>query len=441
MIKLRILAVITLFLLVLLGLRTSKVSANLFDLENITEREMVKTTVQAYFEARYRTFSNLQLEDFSKMVDRTAEGKSFWDPELDKLNIEIYHAQVYHLRYVQYKYYLDFREITVDTSTQSAAVSVVEGHDVIFEVSDPVVSKMRNRLHKISMKKENGAWMIVSDVYEDYLWRVIKKTGYSKEELMHSIDQSLSLTPRKELSRNINPSEAQTLLSAGTYPYNRIGAVNYAYQYWLQYNTTKYFDFDPLKGYPGDCTNFVSQAIFEGGGATMAFPQYYPPGIGNPGWYYVSVNDRSKAWVEVNWFYTVTLNIEQGVTWLAGPDGVQVSDSDYTLEGDVIEYKWDNDAVWDHAAIIVGYRNPEWEYLPLVASHDEDHYNYPYNAFIFNDVRFIHIRWNRGYIASLPVVMKDQSGTMNLLKNVSLNPYPAPLDSAKPILLSPYPLP
>jgi hypothetical protein len=43
MIKLRILVVITLFLLVFLGIRTSKVSANLLDLENITEREMVKT--------------------------------------------------------------------------------------------------------------------------------------------------------------------------------------------------------------------------------------------------------------------------------------------------------------------------------------------------------------------------------------------------------------
>lgn len=420
-------------------MRTSKASANLFDFENITEREMVNITVRAYFEARYRTFSTLQLEDFSKTVDGTAEGKSFWEPELDKLNIEIYHAKLFHLRYVQYKYFLDYREVTIDTSTQSATVFVIEGHDVVFEASAPVVSNMRNRPHTISLRKENGTWMIVSDIYEDYLWRVIKATGYSKEELMRSIDQSLSLTQDEKLPRNTYPEDTQIPLSAGTYPYNRSDAVNYAYRYWNNYNT-EYFDFDPDLGYGGDCTNFISQAIFEGGGAMMAFPQNYQPGVGNPGWYYVSVSDRSKAWVEVNWFYTVTLNVEEGVTWLAGPDGTEVSDGDYTLAGDVIEYKWDSDTVWDHAVIIVGYRDPGWEYLPLVASHDEDHYNYPYNAFTYNAVRFIHIRWNRGHLNSLPVVLSSQSGMMNPLQNL-LNPYPAPVDSNEFSPLSPYPTP
>lgn len=362
MTKPRILVLIILFLLVLLGIGSFKVSANIFDLDNLNEEELVKTTVQAYFEARYRTFSTLQLEDFSKIVDGTAEGNSFWDPELDKLNIEIYHAKLHHLRYVQYEYFLDFRKVTIDTSAQLATVSVVEGHDVIFEASAPVVSNMRNRPHTISLRKANGTWMIVSDIYEDYLWRVIKTAGYSKEELMRSIDQSLSLMQSERPSQNAHPEGAQTPLSAGTYPYNRGGAVNYAYRYWNDYNP-EYFDFDQDLGYGGDCTNFVSQAIFKGGGATMAFPQYYQPGIGNPGWYYVSVSDRSKAWVDVNWFYTVTLNIENGVTWLAGPDGTEVSDGDYTLAGDVIEYKWDNDATWDHAVIIVGYRDPQWEYL------------------------------------------------------------------------------
>lgn len=129
----------------------------------------------------------------------------------------------------------------------------------------------------------------------------------------------------EELPQNTYPENIQTPLSADTYPYNRDGAVNYAYRFWNEYNP-EYFDFDPTLNYPGDCTNFISQAIFEGGSAMMAFPQNYQPNIGNPGWYYVNVFDRSKAWVEVNWFYTVTLNIEEGVTWLAGPDGMEVSD-------------------------------------------------------------------------------------------------------------------
>ena len=199
MTKPRILVVITIILLVLLGTRPSEAIANLIDLENFTESEMVKTTVQAYFEARYRTFSTLQLEDFSKMVDRAAEGKSFWESELDKLNIEIYHAKLYHLGYVQYKYFLDFRNVTIDMSTQSATVSLVVGHDVVFEASAPVVSNMRNSPHTISLRKENGTWMIVSDIYEDYLWHVIKATGNSKEELLRSIDQSLKFGAERKI--------------------------------------------------------------------------------------------------------------------------------------------------------------------------------------------------------------------------------------------------
>lgn len=188
MTKLRILIIIALFLPVLLDISKSKAIANLIYWEYDTEKEMVKSTVQSYFEARYRTFSNLQLEDFSKMVDIATEGKTFWEPESDKLNVEIYHAKLHHLRYVQYEYFLDFREVTIDASSLSTTVYLVEGHDVVFEVSAPVVSNMRNRPHTISLRKENDVWMIISDKYEDYLWRAIKSTGYSKEELIRSIN-------------------------------------------------------------------------------------------------------------------------------------------------------------------------------------------------------------------------------------------------------------
>ena len=153
------------------------------------------------------------------------------------------------------------------------------------------------------------------------------------------------------------------------------------------------------------------------------------------------MDNRSKAWVEANWFYTFTLNIEEGVTWLAGPDGRDVINGDYTLVGDVIEYKWDDDEVWDHAVIIVGYHDPEWEYLPLISSHDEDHYNYPYNAFVYNAVRFIHIRWNRGYLNFSPLVLNSEISQANPLQEFSLTPYPVPLDSNESPQLLPYPPP
>lgn len=56
---------------------------------------------------------------------------------------------MYHLRYLEYEYFLDFGDILVDSESQSVTVSIVEGHDVEFEISreivknGPVISKMQ----------------------------------------------------------------------------------------------------------------------------------------------------------------------------------------------------------------------------------------------------------------------------------------------------------
>lgn len=78
-------------------------------------------------------------------------------------------------------------------------MSLVEGHDVIFEISeqinkgDPIVSSMRNLQHTVYLHQENGMWKIITDDYEDYLWRLLRTTGLSKEELLHGeIQHSVS---------------------------------------------------------------------------------------------------------------------------------------------------------------------------------------------------------------------------------------------------------
>ena len=96
------------------------------------------------------------------MIDGSSKGNSFKRSEFDKLEIELNHAKFYHLRYLQYEYFLDFKDISIDLFDEMATVSVLEGHDVEFEISreiskaEPVISKMRNLLHSIELRKENG---------------------------------------------------------------------------------------------------------------------------------------------------------------------------------------------------------------------------------------------------------------------------------------------
>lgn len=97
MTKFRILALasISLFLFVNLVLWTTQVrsSGYLSDVENSEELEIIKATVKACFDARYRTFGTLKLEDFNKLIYEK-DSNSSWKSESDKLNVEIHHAQL-----------------------------------------------------------------------------------------------------------------------------------------------------------------------------------------------------------------------------------------------------------------------------------------------------------------------------------------------------------
>lgn len=133
------------------------------------------------------------------------------------------------------------------------------------------------------------------------------------------------------------------------------------------------------------------------------------------------------------------LDLEPGITWSTGPDGISVPNRDYTNIGDVIQYNWDDDGIWDHSVIIVGYHDPEWDNIPLIASHDEDHYNYPHSFFTYNSVRFIHIRWNRGVRVFLSLVFSSNNGLMD--QSISQDPYPPPNVIESTIGKTPYPAP
>lgn len=138
---------------------TTKARANDMAIISSDDKEEIITTVTAYFELRYRSHSNLQLEDFRGFVEETPTGDNFLTSESEKLEIELNHAKMYNLRYLDYTYNLEFGEFLVDSEEHYVTVSVIEGHDVEFEISkeisqyEPIISKMRNLQHSIVLRK------------------------------------------------------------------------------------------------------------------------------------------------------------------------------------------------------------------------------------------------------------------------------------------------
>jgi hypothetical protein len=81
-------------------------------------------------------------------------------PQLTLLAVDIKHAELDHLRYVDYKYSLNFRSIVIDPPSKMATVSVVEDNEVIYEISaelnaeNPIVSRTANIGHTIVLHAE-----------------------------------------------------------------------------------------------------------------------------------------------------------------------------------------------------------------------------------------------------------------------------------------------
>jgi Putative amidase domain len=136
---------------------------------------------------------------------------------------------------------------------------------------------------------------------------------------------------------------------ASTGGYSGAKAAAYANTYWSSYNP----------GYPsfanqgGDCTNFVSQALYAGGIAMRPAPSY----SGNASWFMISSGGQwsySPPWVNANDNNIFLVQHLPGVTQVASYFGVPAGQivASHASQGDVVLYDWNNDGIYDHEAII-----------------------------------------------------------------------------------------
>jgi len=368
----------------------------------------LKNVIQSYFDIRYRAFSALQLNEFGDLVSNSADAKKFLGLELGKLKVDLRNAELNHLRYVDYKYSLEYDNFAFDPQTQTATAELVEENDVIYEISEelnpqnPDVSHLYNLKHTITLRQENSQWKIVSDEYNDYLWRMLKQSGKSASEVLNTMKAS----PRP--TQSVNPGTA-TILAAlpdddSIHAYDRVGAVNYALQHISVYNP----DYPTYQGLGGDCTNFVSQSIYEGGNASMYIPSPLPPPSpnGQSGWYLLNEGQRATDWNDVGGFYDFVTSYGFPTE---GPEGSEVQIGSLML-GDVIEYDFEGDGLWDHAVIVVDIING----VPYVASHTADVGPQPYTYFApYTNIRFIHIERSDGVPPAKTKILlgSDDAGT------------------------------
>ncbi len=153
-----------------------------------------------------------------------------------------------------------------------------------------------------------------------------------------------------------------------TRPYNRENAVAYARKYAFSQNSL----FGNFAGIGGNCTNFVSQALYAGSCEMNFRPTF--------GWYYISLDDRSPSWTGVEYFYNFIIENAD-----VGPYG-RVATSDELEIGDVIQLARDEEGYY-HSLLVVGFDGEDL----LVAAQTDNAYARPLSTYDYDYARFIKI--------------------------------------------------
>lgn len=157
--------------------------------------------------------------------------------------------------------------------------------------------------------------------------------------------------------------------------YNRQRAVEYAKEFAFKRNPN-YLDFDK---YGGDCTNFISQCLFNANGVDNAKFQPY--------WFYVSSTNRSPSWTSVEFFYEYLLNNKS-----QGPVGELCNIKELSL-GDVIQLKFFGNLLFSHSLLVTKLNYPIRSLSDVfITAHTIDCLDKPVSNYTFEKIRYIKIK-------------------------------------------------
>ena len=166
-----------------------------------------------------------------------------------------------------------------------------------------------------------------------------------------------------------------------TKEYMRGNALEYARRWAFSRNPL----FENYSGIGGDCTSFVSQAIYAGSCVMNYTPTF--------GWYYVSPANRAPAWTGVEYLYNfLTQNSGDG------PFAVETYPGGLSV-GDVIQLGNER-GDWYHSLLVTGFEKETY----LVSAHSDDSFDRPLSSYSYNMARFLHI-------AGVRMQIPDRYGT------------------------------
>lgn len=216
--------------------------------------------------------------------------------------------------------------------------------------------------HLMDIQEQDDKWIIIKDWYNDPFADVLSLN----EENVDDIQKIISEGTNKNIE--LSDRRKQTIEYADIY----IGAADDGSNDY-QYNS-KYKNYNPLGG---DCANFASQALYEGG----EFKKNYS-------WNYIK--DGTKAWVNAQGFKDYMIYSGRGSVIDHGDYNKVLKSSYQLLPGDFIAYEKKGKVV--HISMVTGVDSKGYR---LVNCHNTDRYRVPWDlGFSSSKIKYWLVRVN-----------------------------------------------
>ncbi len=305
--------------------------------------------IEEILSTRNNGFLNGNLEVIEAMYDKNTKlGTWAYEHQMKKMKYLHNWAEKQGIIFSSIKSKFKIRTVKESSNTVSYNFIASTEYSYVYENEPQTENFFRiGTYHSLKLLKVDNSWLIAKEWYTDPFADSLDLENLKTEEFEEYI---LSSNPRDFSSLN----------------QRRINAVEYADRYCgaaadeefgFSYNK-KYRDYNPLGG---DCANFASQILFEGG-------KFKKTGT----WNYTK--DGSKSWVNAQAFKDYMINSSRASLIAKGTYNQVFKASFKLLPGDFVAYEKKGKIT--HISVVTGADSKGYS---LVNCHNTDRYRVPWD--------------------------------------------------------------
>ena len=332
----------------------------------LTSTQIDESNIQIIEELLYSrnsTLLNGDLETIQALYDRNTKlGTWAYEHQLKKMKYLHNWAGKQGIIFTNIESKFKIRNVKENGNTTSYNFICSTEYSYVYENEPEIENLFRiGTYHSLKLQKIDNSWLIVKEWYTDPFADSLELEDLKKEEF-------------KEFILKSNPRDFSNLNQ------RRVSAVEYADRYCgaaadeefgFSYNK-KYKDYNPLGG---DCANFASQILFEGGKFKKT-----------KAWNYTK--DGSKSWVNAQAFKDYMLNSGRASLIAKGSYNQVFKASFKLLPGDFVAYEKKGKVT--HISVVTGADSKGYS---LVNCHNTDRYRVPWDlGWSNNNIKFWLVR-------------------------------------------------